>query len=113
MGLSRGRSWWWNYFKSTFFSIFKHVRGSITLAHGYSETEITLDPLIKAKRIFVAVEAENIPVCAGAVDMVGSIRKCDNVFIIYADIKANTANVYWLVDYTLKEDDEDIDSIRD
>lgn len=109
MGLIRGRGWWWNYFKALFFSIFSHVRGSITLSHGYSETEITLDPLIKAKRIFVAVEAEDIPICAGSVNMVGAIKKCDNVFILYADIKSNTATVYWLVDYTLHDADESLD----
>lgn len=111
MGLLRGKNWWWKYFKALFFSIFSHVRGSITLAHGYSETEIALDSLIKAKRIFVAVEAEDIPICAGAVNMVGAIKKCDNVFILYADIKSNTATVYWLIDYTLNDSDESIDNI--
>jgi hypothetical protein len=111
MGLLKGKNWWWKYFKALLFSIFSHVRGSITLGHGYSETEIVLDPIIKAKRIFVAVEAEDIPVCAGAVDTIGAIKKCDNIFILYADIKSNTATVYWLVDYTLNDDDENIDNI--
>jgi hypothetical protein len=109
MGLIRGKKWWWQYFKALFFLIFSHVRGSITLAHGYSETEITLDPLIKAKRIFVAVEAEDIPVCAGSVNMVGAIKKYNNVFVLYADIKSSTATVYWLVDYTLNDSDEELD----
>ena len=107
----RGRNWWWNYFKVMFFSMFGHIRGSILLSHGYSETEIILDPLIKAQRIFVAVEADNIPVCAGAVNMVGAINKSNNVFMLYADIKSNTATVYWLVDYTLNDADESIDNI--
>jgi len=109
MPLFRGRLWWWNYFKKLLFSIFSHVRGSVTLAHGYSEMEIKLDDAIKAQRIFVAVEAENIPVCSGNVDTVGAIRNSDNSFILYADIKSNSATVYWLVDYTLKDDDQSLD----
>jgi hypothetical protein len=109
MPLFRGRLWWWNYFRNKFFSIFNHVRGNITLAHGYSEMEIKLDEQIKAKRIFVAVEAENIPVCSGNVDMVGAIKNSDNSFILYADIKSNSATVYWLVDYTLNDNDQSID----
>jgi hypothetical protein len=104
--LIRGKNWWWHYFKELLFSIFKHVRGSITLAHGYSETEITLDPLIRATKIFVCVEPGEIPICAGAVDMVGAIRKSNNVFILYADIKSNTATVHWTVDYEFGPPDD-------
>lgn len=110
-GLNKGKNWWWDYFKGYFFSIFKHVRGSITLGHGYSETEIQLDTHIKAKRIFVAVEAENIPVCAGSVDTVGAIKKTNSSFILYADIKSDTATVYWLIDYALSDEDDSVDNI--
>lgn len=106
MGYNRGKNWWWNYFKELYFSMFSHIRGSILLSHGYSETEIILSPLIKIEKIFIATEAENIPVCAGDVDMVGAIKKSDNVFILYADIKSNTATVYWLVDYVLSDDEQ-------
>ena len=105
--LIKGKNWWWHYFKELLFSVSKHVRGSITLAHGYSETEITLDPLIKATNIFVCVKPEDIPVCAGDVDMVGAIRTSSNAFILYADIKSNTATVHWLVDYEFKPPDDD------
>lgn len=77
------------------------------LSHGWSETEITLDPLINATQIYVCVEPKGMPVCAGAVDMVGAIRKDANVFIIYADIKCNTATVHWMVDYTLTPPSDD------
>ena len=109
MALIRGKNWWWEYFKALLFSMFRRVKGSITLGHGYSETEIVLDPIISANKIFIAVEAEDIPVCAGAVDMVGAIKKCDNVFILYADIKSNTATVYWMIDYTISDDINDLE----
>lgn len=111
MALIRGKNWWWDYFKDNFFSIFQHVRGSITLANGYSETAIELDPSIKANRIYVAVVAEDIPVCAGDVDKVGAIQTTDNSFILYADIKSSSATVYWLVDYTDGKPNENIDDI--
>lgn len=111
MGLIRGKNWWWNYFKKELFSIFSHVRGSITVMNGYSEMEINIDPSIQAERIFVAVEAEGIPVCGANVNMVGAIKKGDNAFIIYADIKSNTATIYWLVDYKYEGPDESIDDI--
>jgi len=108
MALIRGRNWWWQYFKALFFSIFHQVKGNITLPYGYSETEITLDPLILATNIYVCIEPKGIPVCAGSVDMVGSIRKSANVFIIYADIKCNYATVHWMVDYTLADPADDM-----
>jgi hypothetical protein len=97
-GYDRGKNWWWDYFKDELFSIFKNVKGSITLSNGYSETQIKLDPKIKASKIYVAVVAENIPICAGDIDKVGAIQNSDNSFILYADIKSNAATVYWLVD---------------
>lgn len=109
--LLKGKNWWWNYFKEKFFSIFKHVRGSVTLGHGYNEVEVKLDRSIFPRRIFVAVEAEGIPVCAGNVDMVGAIKNSENSFIIYADIKSNTAVVYWLIEYG--SESVDIDTIDD
>jgi hypothetical protein len=62
---------------------------------------VQLDDKIKAERIFVCIEAENIPVCSGNVDTVGAIRNGPNSFILYADIKSNSATVYWMVEYTL------------
>lgn len=111
MALIRGKNWWWDFFKDNFFSIFKHVRGSITLANGYSETTINLDPKIKAKRVYVAVQAEDIPICAGNVDKVGAIQTGDSTFILYADIKSNSATAYWLVD--ISENEQDIEDITD
>lgn len=111
MGLLRGKNWWWNYFKENFFSIFRHVRGNITLSHGYSETVINLDPTIKAQRIYVAVIAEDIPVCSGDVDKVGAIQTGPNSFVLYADIKSTTATVFWLVDFTDGISDQNIDDL--
>jgi hypothetical protein len=99
-GLIRGENWWWNYFKDEFFSIFYHIRGQMLVVHGYSEIEIDIDPTVNVNRIFVAVQSENIPVCAGNVDMVGSIQNGDHSFIIYADIQSNSAVIYWLIDYS-------------
>jgi hypothetical protein len=99
-GLNRGRGWWWEYFKILFFSIFTRIKGSVMVAHGYSEMEIKLDDKIKAGKIFVCIEAEDIPVCSGNVNTVGAIRNSPNSFILYADIKSNTATVHWLVEYT-------------
>ena len=110
MALSRGKTWWWNYFKEKFFSIYKHIRGNIILGNGHNEIEILLDPKLNTKRIFVAVEAEGIPVCAADVDMVGAIKTSNHSFIIYADIKSNTAIIYWLVEYSFDEEDN-VDSI--
>lgn len=103
--LKRGKLWWWNYFKDLFFSIFTRIKGNVTVAHGYSEMEVKLDDKIKAERIFVAIEAENIPVCSGNVDTVGAIRNGPNSFMLYADIKSNSAKIYWLVEYTLSYED--------
>ncbi len=111
MGLVRGKNWWWNYFKDAFFSIFKHVKGSITLSHGYSETVINLDPSITANRIYVAVIAEDIPVCSGDVDKVGAIQTGPHSFVLYADIKSTTATVFWLVDFTDGIDNQNIDDL--
>jgi hypothetical protein len=105
--LIHGKKWWWEYFKREYFSLFSHIKGSILASHGSSEFEIKLDDAIKAKQVFVAVEAEGIPVCVGNVDKVGAILKDSNTFIVYADIKSNTAMVYWLVEYSMDEDNID------
>ena len=103
-GMVRGPNWWWNYFKDLFFFIYHESRGNILLIHGYSETEITIDPKISATKIYISVSADNIPVCAANVDMVGAIQTSPNSFIIYADIKSNSATVYWRLDYEFNDD---------
>ena len=108
-GLYRQKNSWWDYLKDEFFSIFKHIKGSITLGNGYTETEIKIDPEIKISRVYVAVVAEHIPVCAGNVDKVGAIQNGKNSFILYADIKSSTATVYWLID--ISDEQENINNI--
>lgn len=76
--------------------------------NGYTETEIKLDPHIKATKIFVSITADEIPVCAANVDMVGAIQTSPRTFILYSDIKSNSATVYWRVDYKYVGKDPDI-----
>lgn len=106
-GMIKGPNWWWNYFKDLFFFTYHQSRGNILLMHGHSETEINIDSKIKATKIYISVAADNIPVCAANVDMVGAIQTGDNSFIIYADIRSNSANVYWRLDYVFRDDNDD------
>lgn len=106
-GLNRGTNWWWSYFKDLFFFTYHQSRGNILLMHGYSETVIELDHKIRAKKIYISVSTNNIPVCAANVDMVGAIQTGHTTFIIYADIKSDSAMVYWRLDYDFNDDDDD------
>jgi len=103
-GYIRGPNWWWNYFKDLFFFTFKESRGHILLINGHSETVINVDHKITVTKIYVAISADDIPVCAANVDMVGAIQTSPNQFIIYADIRSNTATVYWRLDYEFNDD---------
>lgn len=105
-GLVRGTNWWWNYFKDLFFFTFNETRGSILLSNGHSETVIELDHKIRATKIYISVAADEIPVCAANVDMVGAIQTGPTTFIIYADIRSNTATAYWRIDYVFVGDDD-------
>ncbi len=75
------------------------IKGSITVACGSFETEIKVDRSIVIFKIYASIEAESPPVCGADVDMVGAVKLDDHTFILYTNIKSNTATVYWLVEY--------------
>ncbi len=98
-GLVHDAGWWYDYWYEKLFASHGEVRGSIILMNGYSETVINTNSKIKATKIYVSVAADQIPVCAANVDMVGAIQTSPTQFILYADIKSNSATVFWKIDY--------------
>jgi hypothetical protein len=73
------------------------ARGCMVLANGHHE--VTVRTLDKPKKVYLTTNSDsaNTPVCQGAIDMVGCTLT-DDGFVLYADIRSNTAQVCWAVE---------------
>ena len=100
MGLIRGKGWWWRFFKELLFDLHTVMRGHITLSYGRHEIQIPIDSQIKPYGVYLNCQDIGIPVCAGDVSMASAkLNEEGNYFTLYADIKSNTCNVLWLIEY--------------
>ena len=108
-GVSHTVAWWWDFFKRLFGINDYFVRGFISLANGRHEVQIQTDPLNgKPYKVYIWVSepTPGVCVCLGDVNLVGSTIVPDG-FVLYADIKSNVADVYWLIEYDSNPIDTD------
>jgi hypothetical protein len=71
-----------------------HDEGSISLNQGHHEVAVSTS--VVPSVVFLAVSPLGTPVCVGDIDMVGYSLLPDG-FILYADIKSNSAEVCYYV----------------
>lgn len=72
--------------------------GSMVLAYGTHEVTVNTGSEPKDVMVSANILVGDTPVCQGDINMVGCAIKPDG-FILYADIKTNTAEVCWSVEY--------------
>jgi len=98
-GVSQSWIYWWNIFKSLFHVNEFNLTGSITLGPG--EHQITIgtefgDP----SEVFLSVQEPNngVPTCVGDLNWVAA-RLTGTGFILFANIKSNSATVHYIIKY--------------
>lgn len=106
--LRHGREWWWKKLFREFFDINKITKGNINLSYGQHEVFIAVPCLehIEIARIYLSCDGIGDPVCQGDVDCCGHTM-VDGGFVIYADIKHNISNIYWIIEYNVIEEEEE------
>lgn len=72
------------------------VEGSITLNQGHHE--VTVDTEVAPVEVYLSIDSGNSAVCNGDVDVAG-YRLLPNGFVLYADIKSNSAVVNYIVEH--------------
>lgn len=72
--------------------------GDILLGYGLHEVKVVIDG--KPCTVFLSIEdpTDGVAVCHGDVNKIG-VRILDDGFIIYADIKTNTASIQWTCEF--------------
>lgn len=95
----RSLEWWWDYFRKLFNIRSFSIDGTITLAAGKQEISVSTylrDP----KRVFVSVEepSDAVTTCVGDLNFVAA-RVVENGFVIYADIKSDSCDISYFVEY--------------
>lgn len=99
MGLIRGKSWWWRFFKEELFNLHAAIKGDIILSYGPQSLIINIDPGINPLYVYINCMDEDVPVCVGGMSLVAAKLNEDHTFTITANIASNTCNVGWLIEY--------------
>lgn len=105
-GVTHTIGWWWEFFKSLFGISDYFKRGNISLASGKHEIQIQTDPSEGSPTkvyTWISEPTPGVCVCLGDVNLAGTTSLPDG-FVLYADIKSNTATVNWLVEYNTGPD---------
>jgi hypothetical protein len=102
-GVFYSMGWWWDYFRILFNIGAFSVDGSIVLGTGVQQVEIQL-PYPNPRRIFISAQepVDDIPTCIGTLNWV-SARLLRRSFIVFAEVKTNSCEVSYIVEYSSSE----------